>query len=573
MKKIIKLSLALCAIAIVATGCNCYSKMMKSALPNVKVSCSPEILTLKGDNAIGTLSVTFPAKAFHAYGILKVTPVLKYNGGEVVGQPQFLQGEKVKDNYTVIPYVAGGSYTQELSFPYKPEMRLAELVLRVEAKCVKQGPKIKNFTDYKVEIPVAFGVSSLQLMADDYAKVAIAPDALVRTTQIKESAKIMFEINKAKVRPAQLNSQEIADLQKFIADNTGDAKKKVGGVYTQAYASPDGPLEFNDKLSKERGTKTKEAVETKFKKDNTPAETFDINAMGEDWEGFKELVSASDIADKALILQVLSMYSDPQVRDREIKNMSAAFTVLKEKILPELRRSKMTVNVQVDGLTDAELKAAVGSDMSKLTVEEMLFSATLFSDNATKAKIYKTAADKYNDFRAWNNLGVVNANEGDYASAKTNFEKASRLNNSNPQVLNNLGVVALADGKKAEAAKLFAASTAPEAKYNKGLVELANGNYSAAAASLDGYNKALAELLNGNTSAAKSAFASINTWRADYVKAVIAAKEGNSSALASNLKAAIAKNPKAKQLAETEVNFLKYAEVAEVVEIVKIKIK
>lgn len=573
MRKFLNVSLALVAIAFLLSSCNCYTKMMKKTAPGVTVSCSPEFLTLKGDNAIGTITVNFPAKVFHKWGVLKVTPVLVYPGGESVGEPKFLQGEKVSDNYAVIPYKAGGSYTQALSFPYKADMRLSQLVLRVEAKCLKQGSKIKNFTEYNTEIPVAFGVSSLQMMADNYAKVAIAPDAFVRTTYEKESAKIMFEINKANVRPAQLNSDEIAALQKFIKDNTGDPKKTVGGVYTQAYASPDGPLDFNDKLSKDRGGKTEKALAAKFKKDQTPAETFDINSMGEDWEGFKELVSSSNIPDKELILQVLSMYKDPQVRDREIKNMSAAFTVLKEKILPELRRSKMTVNVQVDGLTDAELKAAVASDINKLKLEEMLFSATLFNDNATKAKIYKAAADKFNDFRAWNNLGVVKANEGDYAAAKADFQKAASLNNSNPQVINNLGVVALAEGKKAEAAKFFAASTAPEAKYNKGLVELANGNYSSAISSLDGYNKALAQLLNGDVAAAKSAFASINTWRADYVKAVIAAKEGDTKALASNLKAAIAKNPAAKELAATEVNFLPYAEVAEVVEVVVIKVK
>lgn len=573
MRKFLNVSLALVAIAFLLSSCNCYTKMMKKTAPGVTVSCSPEFLTLKGDNAIGTITVNFPAKVFHKWGVLKVTPVLVYPGGESVGEPKFLQGEKVSDNYTVIPYAAGGSYTQAVSFPYKADMRLSQLVLRVEAKCLKGGSKIKNFTEYNTEIPVAFGVSSLQMMADNYAKVAIAPDAFVRTTYEKESAKIMFEINKANVRPAQLNSDEIATLQKFIKDNTGDPKKKVGDVYTQAYASPDGPLDFNDKLSKDRGSKTEKALVEKFKKDATPADKFDINAMGEDWEGFKELVTASNIPDKELILQVLSMYKDPQVRDREIKNISAAFTVLKEKILPELRRSKMTVNVQVDGLTDAELKAAVASDINKLKLEEMLFSATLFNDNATKAKIYKAAADKFNDFRAWNNLGVVKANEGDYAAAKADFQKAASLNNSNPQVINNLGVVALAEGKKAEAAKFFAASTAPEAKYNKGLVELANGNYSSAISSLDGYNKALAQLLNGDVAAAKSAFASINTWRADYVKAVIAAKEGDTKALASNLKAAIAKNPEAKKLAETEVNFLPYAEVAEVVEVVVIKIK
>lgn len=253
--------------------------------------------------------------------------------------------------------------------------------------------------------------------------------------------------------------------------------------------------------------------------------------------------------------------------------MSAAFKVLAEKILPELRRSKMTVNVQVEGLTDAELKEAVATDINKLNVEEMLFAATLYNDNATKAKIYKAAAEKYNCYRGYNNLGVVLANQGDYAAAKAMFLKAASLNSTDPYVINNLGVVALAEGKKADAAKFFAASSIPEAKYNQGLVELANGNYAAAARTLDGYNQALAELLNGNVAKAKQQLAGMNTWRANYVKAVIAAREGDANALVSNLKAAIAQNPEAAELAATDVNFYNYFEHAQFVEIVKVKVK
>ncbi|MEG0467679.1 MAG: hypothetical protein RR551_05260 [Mucinivorans sp.] len=572
MKNLMKVSLVAVAMIFTLSSCNCYKKMMKETQAGITVTCSPEIVTLKGDNAIATITVNIPAKTFHKWGVAKLTPVIMWDGGQAAGTPVFLQGEKVQDNYKVIPYKAGGSVTIDVNIPYQPAMRLSKLVIKAEGKCLKRGKKIKEFTAYPKPIFVANAVSSLQLMADNYAQVAIAPDALKRVTEVNQEAKIMFQINKADVRKDQLNSDEISALEKFIIDNTGDVKKKVGDVYTQAYASPDGPLDLNDKLSNKRGETTHKALGEKFKKDKVPASAkFDINAMGEDWAGFKELVSKSDIADKELILQVLSMYSDPQVRDREIKNMTAAFQVLAEKILPELRRSKMNVNVQIEGLTDDELKAAVAADINTLKLEEMLFAATLFNDNATKAKCYKAAADKFNCYRAWNNLGCVKAWEGDYAGAKEAFLKASSINNSAAQVVNNLGVVALAEGKKAEAAKFFAASNTPEAKYNKGLVELANGNYSAAAASLNGYNKGLAQLLNGDLAAAKSTLASAKGWRADYVKAVIAAREGDANGLISNLKAAINGSSAcgcAKKLAATEVNFVNFFEHAEFVAIV-----
>lgn len=575
MRKVLNLSLAVIAASALLTSCNCFSKMMKKTAQGTTATCAPELVTLKGDNAVTTITVNIPAKAFHKYGVLKVTPVIVslIDGTEYAGEPRFFQGEKVQDNYTVVPF-SGGTVTMDVAIPYNPSMRLSQLVLKAEAKCLKRGNKIKNFTPYETPIYVTNGVSSLQLMADNYAKVAIAPDAFQRVTNISETAKIMFTINQSNVRSSQLSKEDIKALEDFIIANSGDAKKKVGDVYTQAYASPDGPLALNDRLSKDRGTSTHKAMSQKFKKDKVPANTkFDINAMGEDWEGFKELVEKSDIPDKALILQVLAMQKDPQVRDREIKNMSAAFKVLAEKILPELRRSKMTVNVQVEGLTDAELKEAVATDINKLNVEEMLFAATLYNDNATKAKIYKAAAEKYNCYRGYNNLGVVLASQGDYAAAKAMFLKAASLNSTDPYVINNLGVVALAEGKKADAAKFFAASSIPEAKYNQGLVELANGNYAAAARTLDGYNQALAELLNGNVAKAKQQLAGMNTWRANYVKAVIAAREGDANALVSNLKAAIAQNPEAAELAATDVNFYNYFEHAQFVEIVKVKVK
>lgn len=566
MRKI--LSICLVIVTVLLSGCNCYDSMMKKAIPGVTVSCSPEVLVLKGDEVTATVSVKFPAKAFHPYGVLKITPVLTFDGGEVVGEPKFLQGDKVKDNYTIISNTLGGSYQQTVTFNYKPEMRMSQLVLRVEAKCLKQGPKIKNFTEYNTEIPVASGINTIKLMADNYAECALIPDAFKRTTSIKESASVMFEINKADVRKSQLNSAELAALENFIKTNSNDPKKSVGQVYTQAYASPDGPLALNDKLSKERGTQTKKAVSDKFKKTGIASETFDVNAMGEDWEGFKELVSKSDIPDKDIILQVLSMYTDPQVRDREIRNMSAAFTVLKEKILPELRRSKMTVNVDVEGLSDDEIKAAISSNINSLSLEEMLFAATLYKDNVTKEKCYQAAVDKYNDYRAWNNLGYVHAAEGRYPQAKACFEKAASLNNSNPSIINNLGVVALAQGNNADAAKYFAASSAPEAKYNKALVDLANGNYSAIQA-LTGYNKALGQYLSGDVAGAKNTLAPLNNWEACYLKAVIAAKEGNQSAVIDNLQKSVKLHPQAAVTAYDDINFREYFGKPEFVSLVK----
>ncbi len=577
MKKLFSASLAALALAFTLTSCNCYTKMMKHTNAGIVTTTTPEVLTLKGDFVTGDLEVVIPENAFHKYGVLKVTPVLVslIDGTRVAGTPHFLQGEKVTDNYQVISYKNGGKYTHKIEMPYSPSMRLAELVLSVEAKCLKKGAKIKNFTEYETEIPVAMATNTMQAMADNYAKVAIAPNAYQHVTIISEDANLMYTINSSVVRKSALNSSDIAALEQFIVENTGDPKKAVGAVVAKSYASPDGPLGLNDKLSQERGKTTEKAVSARFEKNDVKTAGFEIDPMGEDWEGFRDLVAASDIEDRDLILQVLSMYSDPQVRDREIKNMTAAFEVLAKKILPELRRSKMQVDVAVSGLTDQEMIALIEKgEVSTMKLEEMLYAAdNLFNDNATKALIYLAAANKFNDFRAWNNLGVVAAWEGEFADADELFKKAASINNTNPQVVNNLGVTALAQGKKDEAAKYFAASSCSEAKYNMGLVELANGNYSSAVSKIDGYNKALAQYLNGDLSAAKSTAKGIDTWNANYLMAVISANQGNGNDMISYLEKAMSQNAAVVEpLAATEVNFIEYFDNAEFAELVDVKV-
>lgn len=571
MKKFAKLGLALAVFAMTLTSCNCFKKVQKRA-DELKVTCTPTVLSLKGDAVNATITVDIPAKFFQKTATVKITPVLKYEGGEIAGTPKFVQGEKVKDNYQVVPYKVGSTVSHTVSFPYKPEARLSVLELRLEAKCSKDpNKKPKDFIALPEAIAVANGVSVVQNLADDFAQLAIAPDNFKRVTTISKEAKVMFVINRAEVRNNQLSSEDIKELENFIKENLNDSKKTLSDLYTKAYASPDGPLAFNDKLSQNRGTNTHKAVEKQFKKDKMPVEPkFDVDALGEDWDGFKELVEASSIPEKDVILQILNMYSDPAKRDAEIKNMSSVFKILAEKVLPELRRSKLIQNVEVQGLTDDELRAAVAGDINSLKIEEMLFAATLYTDNATQIKVYQAVTKNFPScYRGWNNLGVVLAKEGKINEAKVNIAKAAQLNASCPQVANNLGVIALFEGNKAEAKKYFSAISIPESKYNMGLVNLAEGNYDAAVKVLNGYNLAVAEVCNGNLSRAKSILAGEKSAAASFLSAIIAAKEGNKSATMSNLGAAVSKDASYKDEAKLTVEFLPYFSDSEFTAIVK----
>lgn len=549
MKRFVKF-FALASIVVLLAGCNCFNKMLKK-VDRVNVSATPAVLTLKGNNIVTDVKVDFPAKYFNKKAVLKVTPVIVFEGGEIAGTPKYLQGEKVKDNYTVIPYKTGGSYTQAVSIPFDERARLSTLELRIEAKCAKG--KNSSFVPVAA-IPVAEGVSTIQQMADYAANMTIMPDNFKRVTTISQNAEIMYQINVAKVRPVELTKEQVKEFENFVKEYSNKDRATLGNIYAKGYASPDGPLKFNDQLSKKRSETGKTAISQKLT--DVKGAKYDIASYGEDWEGFKELVSASNIKDKDLILQVLAMTENPVQRDEEIKNMSSVFDILAKEILPQLRRTKLVADVDIEGRTDAEIKEAAASNIDVLSEEEMLYAATLTDDNAAKLKAYEAAAKKYNSVRGYNNAGVILAQEGKLAEAKADIDKAAGMSND-AAISNNLGVLAMMNGNVDAAKKYFSALNTADSKANMGLANMADGDYAAATKTLSGYNLAVAEVLNGNLSKAKSLLASEKSAKADYLKAVIAMREGNTADAIANLKSSIAKDASMKAKAMKDVEFSK----------------
>ncbi len=379
------------------------------------------------------------------------------------------------------------------------------------------------------------------------------PDNFKRVTTISKNADIMYQINRSNVRAGELTKEQVKMFEEFVREYSDKDRATLGSVYAKGYASPDGPVKFNDELSKKR-SETGQAAISKALKDVDAK--YDIAFYGEDWEGFKELVAASDIKDKDLILQVLAMNDNPVKRDEEIKNMSSVFEVLAKEILPQLRRTKLVADVDIEGRTDAEILEAANKNIDVLSEEEMLYAATLTKDAALQLKAYEAAAAKYNSVRGYNNAGVVLAKEGKLAQAKTQFDKAAAMS-KDAAITNNLGVLALMNGDVATAKKYISALNTADSKANMGLISLAEGDYSAATKTLSGYNLAVAEVLNGNLAKAKSLLAGENCADADYLKAIIAMREGNSSAAIANLKSAIAKKPALKEQATKDVEFAK----------------
>ncbi len=570
MKNVMKLSIVLVAAALAFSSCNCFKKMAKNR-DEVNLTVNPEVLTLNNGIVAADITVTFPEDYFNKKAVVKVTPVIVFEGGEVAGTPKFYQGSSVDDNYAVIDN-NGGSYTQHVEFPYDPRMDQCALQLRAEIKCPSGSCKeftLVNLNDGAIPtkeqaavlagsdeaakaalakefgLTVAYGLNTLQKdlkygdlmepMANNYKRV----------TTVVDKTDLLYAINSSVVTKKNERKADLGEFKNNVDKNL-ENDRATQNIAVKGYASPDGPEKFNDKLSKARSESGKKVVAKLLKNSGLD---IDAAAYGEDWEGFKELVEKSDIKDKNLILQVLSLYNSPAQREAEIKNMSSVFNELKSDILPELRRSQIVNSTDIQGKTDAEIMAAYrnGDD---LTVEEYLYAAETLANGANEqVSILAAAAKKYNDARVYNNLGVAQTKAGQKASALQSFEKAAKLDSSK-ELNKNLLLSNLANGRTAEAKK-YAQSADAEAK---AAMAAAQGDYKAAANTLEGYNAAVASVMNNDLAAAKKAIAKDNSADADYLRAVIAAKEGDLNTANAQLKSAVAKNPALAEKAAKDVN-------------------
>ncbi|MFI3330485.1 MAG: hypothetical protein R3Y38_01605 [Rikenellaceae bacterium] len=557
MKKNLKLALALIFASIVMVGCSCYNKMLKN-VALIQASCSPEVLTLKGSKVYAEYTVTFPAKYFSKAAVVKVTPVLVYEGGEIAGTPKFVQGEDVQDNFTVIPNKLGGSFTEKIEFDYAEAAVLSTLELRFEGKCDETcSKKNTEFVPF-ISIPVAQGISTVQEMAKRNMYTEMCKDNFKRVYTVSKDAEILYKINSSVVNKAELSSESIALFKDFVKENVENERATMGNVYAKGYASPDGGVKFNDRLSSQRSKTGNKAISSALKGVDVK---YDVTSYGEDWEGFKKLVEASDIEDKALILQVLQMYDNPVKRDEEIQNMAAVFKVLATEVLPKLRRTQLVADAEIQNLSDEEIKAAVKAGCTGLELETALFGATLYKDLETKIKVYTYAAETYNCFRAYNNLATCYMKQNKVAEAKTAIDKAASLK-TNDIVTNNLAVLAIMEGKLSDAKGYLKNLKGNMAKANLALIALLEGEYATAAKTLEGYNLAVAQICNGDLAAATKALANEKSPKAAYLKAVIAMRQGDTTGAIANLKVACAKeNLKAKS--KKDVEFAKLFGTAE----------
>lgn len=547
------------ASALLLTSCS--SKLGELTADNFKVVPNP--LEAEVGQVPATINGTFPEKYMKKKAVVTVTPELRYADGKVArGTSATFQGEKVKGNDQTISYKVGGNYTMKSNFAYVPDMLKSELYLTFDAKVGKKS----------VEVPavkVANGViatSMLYTETAENAQACIAPDAFQRITAQKQDANIKFLIQQANLRRSELKNNSVKEFVELLKRINDDKKNlNLNNIEISAYASPDGGFELNEKLASNRKKNTEKYLQKELKKIKMESPV-DAKYTAQDWEGFQELVKASNIQDKDVILRVLSMYKDPEEREQQIKNMSAGFKELAEGVLPELRRARLTINYEVVGRSNEEIKEQYNADAKVLTVEELLYAATL-TDNATeKEGIYKTTTQVYpNDARAYNNLATLEFAKGNYSAAKNYAQKALSVNAKCQEANANLGLIALQAGDVKAAEALIA--KAPEANGISeilGNLNLAKGNYAQAISNFANTNSnsaALAQIMSKNYSAAAQVLNNVKNANAmtEYLKAVLNARQGNNSAAATALKNAIAKDP---SLAKYAANDLELSNVS-----------
>ena len=489
--------------------------------------------------------------------VVTVTPELRYADGQVAkGQSATFQGEKVKGNDQTVSYKVGGRYTMKSNFKYVPEMQQSEMYLTFDARIGK-----KQF-----DVPAVKVADGVIATSELYKKTlasesgCIAPDAFQRVNAAKQEANIKFLINQANIRKSELKNNSVKEfvelLKKINADKEG---YNVQNVEIQAYASPDGGVKFNDKLAGNRQNESEKYVKGTLKKTKVNA-AIDAHYTAQDWDGFQKLVAASNLQDKEVILRVLSMYSDPQEREQQIRNMSAGFQELADGILPELRRSRLIVNYETIGRSDDQIKEQYSSDATKLSVDELLYSATLEESAAKKEEIYKKTTEVYpNDYRAYNNLAALALAKGDVATAKQYAQKATSLGSSTPEAQANLGLISLIEGDVQGAERQIAkASGSENVQSALGALNIAKGNYAQADKDFNKQNTntaALAQILNKDYEGATSTLDKVANpnGMTDYLRAIVAARRGNKFAANSYLKEALQKDPSLKEYAEKDL--------------------
>ncbi len=537
---------------------SCASKFKISS---TGVNVDPNPLTVQGDAVKTRINFAFPKKSFPKKGTLRITPVLRYAGGEKWGKAYDYQGDDVYGNEQVVFYKSGANAVLDFAVPYTPQMQKSELYLTFNGKVGKKAQKISA-------MKVADGVNATETLATvEGILPAIAPHGFQRVVKEMYDADILFQIQQANVRGSEINKEDVEEWR-YTVQNAKETPNQNVSVEVQSYASPDGGKKLNEKLSENRERNTTAALKKEFKKQDMAGVAIDAHYTAQDWEGFRTLVEKSDLPDKDLVLRVLSMYPDPESREREIKNISVVFKQLADNILPKLRRSRLIANVEIIGKSDAEIQEFIAKAPGHLSAEELLYAAELTNSTTEKMRIYQIANQIFKkDYRAYNNIGALYFAQGKIKDAEAWFNKAATLQDNEVTKLNR-GLIALYHGDKEKAQDMISAAiNTPELGQALAYLYLKQGEYMKAETAFGetvSNNAAVAQLLNGNYAKALKTLQKITTPSAttELIRAIIAARTNDNNGVITALKSAIALDGSVAYHIADNLEFAKYKNLA-----------
>jgi len=548
------LSLVIMLVVIFSTT-SCGSRLRP--LPQDNFNATPSPLETVGMQIPVAISGAFPERWFHRNAIVIVTPVLRFQGGEVMGTPHAFQGENVAGNRTEISHRRGGNFTINETFAFRPEMQNSGLYLRFETR-------IRNRHALLPDVRIADGVIATSALADARtATPSVAPDGFQRIIQEQQEANIMFIINQANLRQSELNAWGLQQWMRQVEESMNDPRRNVA-IEVSAYASPDGPTDFNERLAIDRERATSQHLGREFDRRGVTPGIY-AHYTAEDWEGFRQLVAASDLQDRDLVLRILEMNPDPVAREREIRNLSLVFQELADVILPQLRRSRLTANIEIIGRSDEEIMHAWRNSPRDLSVEEVLYASTLTTDLAEVERIYQfVTANFANDYRGWNNMGTLFYRQGNFDMAAQAFDRAAQVSPNAPEVNMNRALLAMYNNDLSTANELLGRS-AGAAGFGEamGLLNLKQGNYPQAVNAFGNAqtnNAALAQLLTRDYNRARTTLEAVSTPDATtfYLLAIIAARTNNFNDVMSNLRRSINLDSAMARMALNDLEFAQY---------------
>lgn len=537
--------------------------MIKNA-GTITYEAKPNPMELHGDSVRVTVTGNFPSKYFNKKATLIVTPVVKYKGGEKALKSITLRGDKVEGAGDGISYDNGGKFTISDRFLYVDGMENVDLVLRAQAQ-------YKSKTTDLPEVILAKGTIVTPLMLrKDYMSI-LEGDKFDKNPTVTQKANIYYLVDSWELRSVELKSDEMSNMYSFVSNAAADSSEfKEMKIY--GYASPEGELARNSKLSINRADEAFKLMAKTFAKsklkDLAKREGFytAVTTDVEDWDGLKQMLQSSSISGKTEALNVINTVGDFEAREEQFKKL-ASYDPIYEAYFPKLRRAEINLVVQLKTRTDEQIKALALSTPDSLGNEELLYAASLVESNEDKMKVYASYSRLFpEDYRGFNNVGVMYVKMGKFNEAQAEFEKASKVGASKSSVQNNLGVVAAMKGDKTAAANFFsAAGSSPEVSYNKANLDVAKGSYASAVSNYGSsctFNAALAKVLAGNLSGATQTLdcsSDKDSAEGFYLRAIIAARSNDAAGVASNLGKAIAGKSELKEKAKNDMEFAKFA--------------